>query len=76
MPQALAPRGTNGNGEFIPMTAHVECKAYAKEALAPICNRSLLFAQKRRNLFIAILYARGEQLRLLEFAGINWPILR
>jgi hypothetical protein len=23
MPRALAPRGTNGNGEFIPMTAHV-----------------------------------------------------
>jgi hypothetical protein len=21
--RALAPRGTNGNGEFIPMTAHV-----------------------------------------------------
>jgi hypothetical protein len=25
MPRALAPRGTNGNGEFIPMIAHVEC---------------------------------------------------
>src|SRR6516164_7544325 len=24
MPRALAPRGTNGNSEFIPMTAHVE----------------------------------------------------
>jgi hypothetical protein len=23
MPQALAPQGIKGNGEFIPMTAHV-----------------------------------------------------
>jgi hypothetical protein len=26
MPRALAPRGTNGNGEFIPMTDHVDVK--------------------------------------------------
>jgi hypothetical protein len=33
MPRALAPRGTNGNGEFIPMTAHVDVKCMLRRYL-------------------------------------------
>ena len=33
MPRALAPRGTNRNGEFIPMTAHVDIKCMLRRCL-------------------------------------------
>jgi hypothetical protein len=33
MPRALAPRSTNGNGEFIPMTAHVDVKCMLRRYL-------------------------------------------
>ena len=29
----LAPRGTNGNGEFIPMTAHIDVKCMLRRYL-------------------------------------------
>ena len=33
MPRALAPRSTKGNGEFIPMTAHVDVKCMLRRYL-------------------------------------------
>ena len=47
MPRALAPRGTNGNSEFIPMTAHVDVKCMLRRYLHLSATDPLLVAVRR-----------------------------
>jgi len=42
MPRALAARGTNGNGEFIPMTAYVEHHTILKDSKSSTYKLALL----------------------------------